>query len=266
MVRPVASVCFILGASALLAAGRDAASSARAGEPMFVAGVGTLLWSDNFDSRGTDATMLAHYALMDSESGVHFDAAAGLNGSGAARIDWKAQGSKVCHDDSHLIEHSFAPSREIYVQYSVRYNRGFVFDWIGRSGGLGCVGNAKKLFFLWSASGDRFDFISENHWLGMGSDHDHPLFNQNAGPAVSDEMLGDGNWHRVTIHVRQSSTPTAKDGLIEGWIDGVQRWSWPNVASNGSGGWVLFKMPTTFNQGSPVAQSEWIDALTVWRP
>jgi len=235
-------------------------------EPSYSSGGGTLLWQDNFDGRASDAALLSQYALENGESNMHADATGGLNGSGAGRIDWQPQTSTACQDDGHLIEHSFTPSQEVYVQYSVRYNPGFVFDWVGRTGGLGCVGNAKKLFFLWSASGDRFDFISENHWLGMGSDHDHPLFNQNVGPVVSDEMLGDGSWHRVTIHVRQSSTPTAKDGLIEGWIDGVQRWSWPNVASNGSGGFVLFKMPTTFNQGSPVAQSEWFDGLTVWRP
>jgi hypothetical protein len=267
MVRSVDSFRLILAASASLAAGRAAVTHAYAGEPMYVEGAGTLLWRDSFDRGAADAAMLSQYATMNGESGIHFDAAAGLNGSGAARVDWEAQTSTKCADDSHLIEHSFTPSREVYVQYSVRYQRGFVFDWIGRGVGLGCAGNAKKLFFLWPGAGSsRFDFISENHALGVGSDNDHPLFKQNAGPVVSDEMLGDGNWHRITLHVRQSSTPTAKDGLIEGWIDGVQRWSWPNVASNAGGGWVLFKMPTTFNAGSPVKQSEWFDGLTVWRP
>jgi len=236
-------------------------------EPSYASGGGTLLWQDNFDGRGTDAAMLSQYSLMTGESGIHYDATGGLNGSGAARVDWPAQtAAGGCLDDAHLIEHSFAASQEVYAQYSVRYQAGFVFDWMGHNTGVGCTGNAKKLFFFWSGSGQRFDFITENHALGMGSDLDHPLFSQNAGPVVTDEMLGDGNWHRITMHVRQSSTPTAKDGLIEGWIDGVLRWSLPNVASNASGGWVLFKMPTTFNQGSPVAQSEWFDGLTVWRP
>jgi hypothetical protein len=264
----VDSFRLIVAAIASLAAGRVVMTHERTAEPMYAEGAGTLLWRDSFDRGGTDATMLSQYARMDGEAGIHVDAAGGPNGSGAARIDWEAQtAAGACRDDAHLIEHSFPPSREVFVQYSVRYTRGFVFDWIGRRGGLGCVGNAKKLFFLWAASGkSRFDFISENHALGMGSDYDHPLFSQNVGPVVSDEMLGDGNWHRITIHVRQSSTPTARDGLVEGWIDGVQRWSWPNVASNASGGWVLFKMPTTFNQGSPVKQSEWFDGLTVWHP
>jgi hypothetical protein len=235
-------------------------------EPSYASGVNTLLWQDSFDAKGTDAGMLAPYATMNNETGIHFDASAGLNGSGAARIDWTAQNSTNCLDQSHLMEKSFTPSQEVYVQYSVRYQPGFLFDWTNLQGGLGCTGNAKKIMFLWAASGSRFDFISENHWLGMGSDYDHPLFNQNVGPVVSDEMLADGNWHRFTIHVRQSSTPTAPDGLIEGWIDGVQRWSWPNVASNASGGWVLMKVPTTFNSGSPVNQSEWMDGLTIWKP
>jgi hypothetical protein len=266
MVRPVDLICLILAIGVSLAARRAAVPLSATGEPMYIASTATLLWRDSFDGRGTDAAMLSQYARMDSESGIHFDPVGGLRGSGAGRIDWKRRTTAVCRDDGHLIEHSFPHTQEIYVQYSVRYDRGFVFDWVGRTGGLGCTGNAKKLFFLWSAAGSRFDFISENHWLGMGSDNDHPLFNQNAGPVVSDEMLGDGSWHRITMHVRQSSTPTAKDGLIEGWIDGVQRWSWPNIASNASGGWVLFKMPTTFNQGSPVTQSEWFDDLTIWRP
>jgi hypothetical protein len=147
----------------------------------------------------------------------------------------------------------------------VRYTPGFIFDW-DYSGQHPCLGNAKKLFFLWSVSGSRFDFISENHTLGVGGDYDDPLFQQTAGPAVTDAMWGDGNWHRVTLHVRQSSTPTATDGFIYGWIDGVQRWSVPNWASQSSGGWNDFKLPTTFNQGSPVNQSEWLDELTIWHP
>lgn len=205
----------------------------------------------------------ARYATQNGENGIHLDATGGLNGSRAMRIDWKKKSG--CTDDSHLIEGSFpVAAREVVVQYSVRYQAGFVFDWIGRGGS--CSGNAKKLFFLWAAQGSRFDFISENHFLGVGSDHDHPLFAQHLGTAVRPEDLGDGNWHRITLRIRQSSTPTATDGSIHGWIDGVQKWAVTNIASNASGGWVLFKLPTTFNQGSPVDQSEWIDGFRIWTP
>lgn len=228
-------------------------------EPTYQAGQ-SLIWKDTFDGVTSDAQVLANYTTLNPQF-IHEDVGAGLGGGGALRFDWQA--STGCTDQSRLIEQGITPTREIYVTYSVRYTPNFQYDWRNYSG---CTGNAKKLFFLYSVSGSRFDFISENHWLGMGSDYDHPLFNQNQGGTISDEQLGDGNWHRITIHVLQSSTPTATDGIIEGWIDGVQRWSYRNVASNASGGWNYFHFPSTFNQGSPATQSEWVDDLVVWKP
>jgi len=229
-------------------------------EPVFTRGVNTMLWHDSFDSVRTDSAMLAPYVTLNAQA-IHLDSSAGLARSGAARIDWL--GSSRCVDDSRVLEHDFPASPEVVVQYSVRYSPGFLFDWRRRGR---CTGNAKKLFFLWAATGSRFDFISENHALGMGSDRDHPLFRQNVGNAVAPELLGDGEWHRITIRVRQSSAPDARDGAISGWIDGVLRWSYTGIASRAGGGWTLFKLPTTFNQGSPVSQSEWLDALSIWRP
>lgn len=232
-------------------------------EPVYAAGLGTLIWKDSFDGLLSDVAMLANYSVLNGQF-IHVDAGAGIGGSTAARVDWFA--STGCQDQSRVLEKGIAPTREIYAQYSVRYSPNFVFDWT-HSGYNACTGNAKKLFFLYAGSGSsRFDFISENHVLGMGGDYDHPLFSQTAGPAVTDEQFGDGNWHRVTIHVIQSSTPSSADGLIEGWIDGVKRWYVPNWVSNSGGGWTYFRLPATFNQGSPVNQSEWFDNLTVWRP
>ena len=228
-------------------------------EPTFQAGQ-RLIWRDTFDGGLSDAAVLTNYITLNPQY-IHADAAAGLNGGGALRFDWQA--STGCQDQSRLIEQGIEPTREIYVTYTIRYTPNFQFDWRNYSG---CTGNAKKLFFLYSVSGSRFDFISENHFLGMGSDYDHPLFAQNQNGTMSVEQLGDGSWHRITIHVVQSSTPTATDGVIEGWIDGVQKWSYRNVASNASGGWNYFHFPSTFNQGSPATQSEWIDDLVVWKP
>lgn len=232
-------------------------------EPMFNASLHQSLWHDNFESATSTASIYSRYATQSNENGLHLDMSGGRNGSKGMRIEWTPRSG--CNDDSHFVEGSFPASQEVVVQYSVRYQANFVFDWIGRGGP--CGGNAKKLFFLWAATGSRFDFISENHVLGVGSDQDHPLFAQHmGGNVVTPEALGDGQWHRITLRVRQSSTPTAKDGYIHGWIDGVQKWSVNNIASHASGGWVLFKLPTTFNQGSPVQQSEWMDDFRIWRP
>jgi uncharacterized protein YjdB len=230
------------------------------GEPVYTSGRGTLLWQDAFEA-GSDAALLGNYSVLNGQY-IHAASGAGLNGSGAARIDWVAGTS--CQDDSRVLEKFIPATRDIVVSYTVRYTAGFTYDWRNRGP---CTGNAKKLFFLYAVSGSRFDFISENHVLGMGSDYDHPLFSQNTGGSpISVEQLGDGRWHRITIRVRQSSTPTAKDGAIYGWIDGVQKWSVTGIASNASGGWNYFRLPATFNQGSPVAQSEWLDDLVAWVP
>lgn len=234
-----------------------------ASEPMYTSGVHTLLWEDDFEGTSSDADIYDRYITQGSENGLHVDASGGLGGSRGMRMDWRAKSG--CTDDSHFVEAVFpSAQREVVVQWSVRYEPGFQFDWIGRGGP--CYGNAKKLFFLYAQSGSRFDFISENHRIGVGSDHDHPLFAPNAGPEVTPEDLTDGRWHRITLRVRQSSTPDAQDGYIHGWIDGVQRWAVNNIASHASGGWVLLKLPSTFNQGSPVNQSEWMDDLRAWTP
>lgn len=242
-------------------------------EPMFTPPLHALLWSDDFDSpalpRAARAEADSRYGRYVTVGAPHlqFAAGSGIEGSGALRINWQASASRAgarCVDDSRLIEAEFAPAREIFVQFSVRYSPGFVFDW-GRGGR--CEGNAKKLFLLWARTGSRFVFISENGRLGVGSDEDHPLLQQNrAAAAVTPRALADGEWHRITFHVRQSSAPDRADGVVSGWIDGVAQWSYTQVVTHNAGGYHLFKFPATFNQGSPVEQTEWVDALKVWRP
>ena len=210
-------------------------SQVRSGpEPAYTAGTNTLLWADNFNTITSsspvgsllsgvlsvlDSTLLKNYITLNPKF-IHADPQGGLNGTPALRMDWIPSG--VCQDDSRLIERSFAPTpEELYVQYSVRYTPGFIFDWFGRSG---CTGNAKKLFFLWSVSGSRFDFISENHFLGVGSDNTHPLFAQNLGTPMTDEQLADGQWHTVSPFTSaRVRAPRRPMDFIYGWIDGQQK-------------------------------------------
>jgi hypothetical protein len=258
-------------ALAALAALRGDAPPFGADEPRFAAGAHQALWMDDFDDRPRARTsrepavagQLGRYLTLGGPF-VRFDPEGGLDGTGAVRMDWNAaRGSARCADDSRLLEAAFPPAPELFIQFHVRYTPGFVFDW---SRHRRCAGNAKKLFLLWAQDGSRFVFISENGTLGIGSDHDHPLFQQNRAHAVTPAQLADGKWHRITFHVRQGSRPDRADGFVRGWIDGVQRWEHRGVVTHNGGGYVLFKLPATFNQGSPVAQSEWVDALRLWRP
>lgn len=226
---------------------------------------GTTLWRDTFDA--PDAG-IGSYAVMQADY-LHADPLAGDGGtSGALRMDWPR--STTCSDEWTGLDRAIpgAPT-ELYIQFSVRYQPGFQFDW-RNAGASPCDGNAKKLFLVWSGDNrSRFMYVSEDHELRAASDYENGLGtsrSQNTGPAMSLEQYADGKWHRVTFHIKQSSSITATDGFLYGWIDGVRRWSRPNWASGSVGGWVEFKMPSTFNQGSPANQSEWVDNLTIWRP
>lgn len=225
---------------------------------------GTTLWRDTFDAPDGG---ISNYALMQGGF-LHADPLAGVGGTGALRMDWPK--STTCSDDWTGLDHAIpgAPT-EIYIQFSVKYQPGFQFDW-RNAAASSCAGNAKKLFLVWSGDNrSRFIYVAEDHDLRAASDYEDALGtnrSQNAASPISLEEYADGNWHRVTFHIKQSSSITATDGFLYGWIDGVQRWSRPNWASGSVGGWVEFKMPSTFNQGSPANQSEWIDDLTIWQP
>lgn len=234
-------------------------------EPRFVSDRHQLLWRDEFDVPPPRASgqRYGRYLTYDATQ-LRTVPGVGVEGSSALEMQWRAAdpAARACSDDARLIEASFPPSPQLVVSYWVRYSPGFVFDWRGRSG---CGGNAKKLLLLWAEEGSRFVFISENGALGLGSDHDHPLLAQNRGVAVRPEYLADGEWHRITLRVRMGSSPTRADGAVDGWIDGVLRWQHEGIVTHNAGGYSLFKMPATFNAGSPVAQTEWMDRLLIWR-
>lgn len=231
-------------------------------EPSFLS-TDTLIHFDDFSSYKDTASFKNAYILESGgDTGLFLDPTGGMGGKAAMRIDWLA--SAGCQDAGHLIEMSPTPvpNKDHYVQFVVKYQKGFVFDW-NYSNQHPCVGNAKKLFLAGGVVGDRFDFICENHIIHMGRDA-QPLLNQNLNTAVTPELYGDGNWHRVTLRIRQSTSLTATDGILEGWIDGIQRWKYSSWQSGSTGGFYYFRMPATFNQGSPVNQSEWMDSWRIW--
>jgi hypothetical protein len=236
-------------------------------EPM--PGSGTTLVQDALTETSLTGLLLNFLPMVGSLGNyVTMDPTGGPGGGGAMRIDWPV--STTCQDDWAGIEHAIpgAPT-EIFVQFSVRYAPGFQFDWV-HTGAAPCKGTAKKLFLVWPGDGgSRFLYSIGDLKLIAESDFDAAAGTnafQNAGNDMSSSQYGDGSWHRVTFHIKQSSTTSATDGFLYGWIDGVLRWSKPNWASGSIGGWVDFKAPSTFNQGSPANQSEWMSGLTIWRP
>jgi hypothetical protein len=250
---------------------RVAAGSDPLVEPQFSATAYDSIWADDFQYQ-TDPEIWAggKYAGNNvTMSQIHVAPNAGPDGSTAVRMDWQAQSSGNCIDDNRLLEKSFSESAELYLQYWVKYQSGFVFDWAGHPLFPGNEqGNAKKLaLVLTQESSGRFDFIAENHSLGLGADIHEPLYQQNAGGTpFSLGQLGDGQWHRITIHFRRNSAPTVDDGFEYAWIDSTLRWSYSGIPLPTNTLYNTLQLSATFNCGSPVTQSEWLDGLRIWRP
>lgn len=241
-------------------------------EPRYDPQKHSLLWADGFESYASDADLLAAYVTNPESIGrIYVESGAGLGGGRAIRFDWPASSALTlseCRDDGIVLEKAFADAgsapSELYLSFWVRYEPGFVWDWDAREP---CRGDAKKIWFFWEATGGpRWILVMESqNELRTGFDGvQDPLLTQNLGSRVTRETIADGEWHRFTFHIRQGSETDARDGFIRGWIDGRLRWEYFGLASGSSGGFYLFKAPATFNHGSPVEQSEWMDSITIW--
>jgi hypothetical protein len=235
-----------------------------------------LLWSEDFPYTTDAALDAAYYSLQNvgNSAFAHADPTGGYNGSGAMRIDWIPNSPlSACTDEDVVVEKSYTNSTEVYFQWWCKYTAGFMFDWRGTGGP--CNGASKKMWLSPAPSpGVRGNLWCENHHFQFYADQNHygvngefhngvTLGNMNVGPEFTPEMLGDGNWHRFTLHQKAQSASGVYDGLFEGWIDGVQHWYWPNFDSNALSYYVV-QTPSVFNTGVPQSQSEWFSVIRCW--
>ena len=247
------------GESTVDAEETSASQEPAAGEPVFDSSVHRLLWGDDFDAYADLAAVLAVY--VEKNPGIHaLDGTGGLAGSKAFRIDWPDDSNGGCVDRETLLEKSFSGSQEVFLQFHAKYDPNFRFRWSSDP----CNGNAKKIWFFWRAGSgsDRFIFVFESNAFKVGYESVGLLI-PNAG-SLAPADLTDGAYHRFTFHIRAESSATANDGLIRGWFDGDLKWDYTQIDTDGVNGYDLFKFPTTFNKGSPQAQSEWWDGLLIW--
>ena len=85
--------------------------------------------------------------------------------------------------------------------------------------------------------------------------------------------MGDGQWHRLNWRLKMNSTPGARDGVLQFWLDGVQQYSredlqWMGEESPGSLGWNLIGIGgNAYNSYAPEeeGQEQWyaIDDIVV---
>ncbi len=119
---------------------------------------GSTIWNAHFWGYASTAALMSTYIHMSGESGVFLECHRWLWNWPAVRIDWAKQTNLTainetgCSEDDHLIERGFSATKEIYVQYHVRYQAHFQFDWsVARAAGTAgeCTGATKKLFLIY---------------------------------------------------------------------------------------------------------------------
>jgi len=77
-------------------------------------------------------------------------------------------------------------------------------------------------------------------------------------------------WHKVDVYLKMNTVSSGKgqaDGVMQQWVDGVQVMDRKNVlyrtAQDATKKWAQFVLAPWIGDGSPIAQTMWLDELTV---
>jgi hypothetical protein len=275
------------------------------GEPLPTDPGAVIFWEEDFDGYDDVNALKAAYGDTEQAGTIALDATGGVGGSKAYRVDWEARPPPNCvgktmNNTVALLHTHPAPltAREFFMQTWVRFSPEFVFvnwhcdgnarkHWLhyrdGVSGGQGRLGmlvtaeNARPP--IWAPAGTYFGtrwhveaeaLPSESGYVGL---RQHLNDGSGGGPDKRPQGIADDQWHRQTLRVRLESSPSAGDGLVQMWIDGLLVMDYDG-ADPGSPAFGLIKTktlglkwmewPTVFNRGAPQAQAEWWDQMVIW--
>jgi hypothetical protein len=168
---------------------------------------------------------------------------------------------------------TFPSQREVWAEFYVRWSPNFTTT------NNSCAPNDHKLIF-----GDTEADLSFRWGFHVGADDgpDHSISwdlplgsNLPNGPQtypISARSLWDGNWHVLRFHIKNSTTATSRDGVLQQWIDGVlyinaTGFSTNKPAADGGGAEFIngFSFGHNKDDGPPnVLMSVWWGAIKVW--
>ncbi|MBJ6727570.1 hypothetical protein [Geomesophilobacter sediminis] len=97
---------------------------------------------------------------------------------------------------------------------------------------------------------------------------DNPYYSSNIW--LSSATVPTGGWHHVEVYMAMNSVTNGKgnnDGIMQEWIDGTPVINQANIlyrtAQDATKKWAEFVLAPYIGDGSPIAQSMWIDELTI---
>jgi len=74
-------------------------------------------------------------------------------------------------------------------------------------------------------------------------------------------------WHRIEMHVKQSTSPTSKDGVVQWWMDGTLIANYTTV-NFPTGNWIEAQLSPTWGGGSNTKTEQdyfWFDHMHISR-
>jgi hypothetical protein len=238
--------------------------------------------SDDFSTYTSKSQMLSSplYGATDNPAQIALDETVGFGSSGRSmRYDFPnrtAEGTTTGYDGyctSYVISRSpTVPSgtKHMWSEVWVRFDAHFV---VRAPSEWGCKSGADYKFLFATvrpnAAGQYGRFqMDMPGWKWVVAypsmpGGDESLQSPQIPASTVPSALWDGNWHRVRMETRLSTTSDSPDGLVRQWVDDVLIWEKVGVVIDRPGFYGL-ALGANMNQGPAIPQSIWWGKWSIW--
>jgi hypothetical protein len=191
-----------------------------------------VIFCDNFEARAVGAGDLQRstfkntgWPVSDSTNiTVIADAANIFNGQRALQLRYPAGGGGIGFMNPALP----GAYRTVYMRWYTKWSSSYQFSPIATKHVMALTANGSSEYIFW-ASGSPTGLPAPISTMPLVT------FAQFSPASVTYEanMNGDfmpvaNRWYCLEMRITQNTTANGADGYLQGWVDGVQRWDYPN--------------------------------------
>lgn len=228
-----------------------------------------VIFCDNFEARSIGSgdlgriTYKSGWALSEFTNLTVIDASSGNTYSGTRALQFRYPAST---DGIGFMQPNFSGTyQDLYFRWYQKWSANFQFSPIATKGAETTVSggaSGQSMYFLWNNWGDG----EISHYAQNVTRE----FSANTNGGTWSPTLG--QWYCVEERFRYNTN--GANGIVEGWIDNVKRWDYPNVQLDNNGtvinGMVLsgYWNNSTGSQGNPAGvahplMSRWHDNFVI---
>lgn len=182
-----------------------------------------VIFCDNFEARAVGQGDLTRstfknrgwgVSVFDGLISVANDPANAFRGSRSLQLHYPAGGGGIGYLDAAL----GAGYSSLYMRFYTKWASSFTWSPIA----------TKQVSFI-PASGGQDHYIFWSQWgsptLKHYGQYIDTIFDANLN---GDVTVANNRWYCFEFRFTQNSTATSTDGYLQGWVDGVQHWEYPN--------------------------------------